>query len=303
MNFEIHLMKKLYILLLVLPGIGCQLFSGREKKGFDYCYATGRGLYVASYGQGDPQRVYINGTEAELSPDGSCIAYTDNGAPDHERRIAVLNLEAGKVTILDTACHNCYGPVWSPDGQYLAYNAFKAGSWSIKYVDKDNLHPVLLAATADSLRGYFAPTWSSDSRKILVQNMDTVFFYDLEGKVVRNIDLRQFDSAVSFTSLSTFLLTDKEDKLVCWGDVNEEGKGDGPPSAVFAYDLETGKTSRLTPRGYDCWAPVIKGDTIFCGGRPAASASGKGNIYRVGLDGDHFKLAYRNKTELSFAGR
>src|SRR6185312_5495899 len=49
-------------------------------------YATGRGLYVASYGQGDPQRVYINGTEAELSPDGSCIAYTDNGAPDHERR-------------------------------------------------------------------------------------------------------------------------------------------------------------------------------------------------------------------------
>jgi len=301
-QIEIQLMKKVYVLLLALPGVGCTYFSTQEKKGFDYCYTGGHGLYVANYGNGDPQHVYINGTDPVLSPDGTCIAYTDNGAPDHERRIAVLDLEAGKVAVLDTACHNCYGPVWSPDGEYLAYNAFQGSNWGIKYVDKGNLHPAVLAAPTDSLPGYFGPTWSADSRKIVVQNMSAVYIYDLDGKVLRSVPFSQMDTSVSFSSSSTFLLTDKEDKLVCWGEVDEQSDAEeGPPGAVFVYDLGTGKTSRISPKGYDCWGPVVKGDTVFCNGH--SRGKGKDNVYRVDLDGGHFKLAYKNRSAMSFAAR
>ena len=245
-------MKKLYLLLLALPGMGCRSFSTREKRGFDYCYQGLHGWYVANYGPGDPQHVYINGDGPMLSPDGTCIAYTDNGAPDHQRRIAVLNLEAGKVMVLDTACHNCYGPVWSPDGEYLAYNAFTGKDWSIKYVDKDNLHPAVLAAP-DSVTGYFSPTWSSDSRKIVIQNMSAIYVYDLDGKVIRRLAVSQLDSSVSISSASTFLLNGEEDKLVFWGEVDEAVDNmEYPPRAVFVYDLTTGKTSRISPKGYDC---------------------------------------------------
>src|ERR1700744_6493854 len=113
-------MRYVCILLFVLAGTGCQLLS-HKKKGYDYCYSNGHGVYVANYGH-DPVHVYVNGTDACLSPDGTRIAYTDQGAADHSRRIGVFDLEAGKVTILDSGCHNCYGPSWSPDGAYLVYN-------------------------------------------------------------------------------------------------------------------------------------------------------------------------------------
>ena len=88
-------MKKIVVGLFVLTAAGCQLMS-REKKGFDYCYTGSHGLFVAKYGSGEPQHVYINGIDPMLSPDGTCIAYTDYGAPDHERRIAVLAWRRGK---------------------------------------------------------------------------------------------------------------------------------------------------------------------------------------------------------------
>ena len=69
--------------LIALALCGCQ---SAQKKSYDYCYANSHGLYVGNYGH-DPVHVYVNGTDASLSPDGTRIAYTDLGAPDHVRRI------------------------------------------------------------------------------------------------------------------------------------------------------------------------------------------------------------------------
>ena len=92
-------MKQLYILGLVCLGTSCGLISSK-KKVFDYCYVNSKGLYAVAYGK-DPTRIFVNGTDPRLSPDGRKIAYTDIGR-NHERRIGVFDLEAGKVNILDT---------------------------------------------------------------------------------------------------------------------------------------------------------------------------------------------------------
>ena len=284
--------------LLVLAVCGCQQ---SHKKGYDYCFSSAHGLYVGNYGH-DPVHVYVNGTDASLSPDGTRIAYTDLGASDRSRRIGVFDLDAGKVTLMDTSCHNCYGPVWSPDGEYLVYNAMIGTEWGIKCVDKGNLHPMQVAVSEDSTGGFFSPTWSADSRKIAVQNMSGVYIYDLDGKVLREISFQQIDSAIQFSSESSFMLTGKEDKLVFWGsDGAAAAARADAPAAVFVYDLATSKTNRISPKGYDCWRPVIKGDTVYCRGRHGNSL--KENTYRMDLDGGHFKLAYRDKIDISFAQR
>jgi hypothetical protein len=187
------------------------------------------------------------------------------------------------------------------DGNYLVYNAFTGKDWGIKYTDKENQHPVVLATPSDSLMGFSSPTWSADSRKIVVQNMAAVYIYGLDGKIVQSIPFRQFDTTLSFSSASTFILSKKEDKLVYWAGMDEESKDGEPPSAVFVHDLAAGKSVRISPKGYECWQPVLKGDTIYCNGKHGGS--GKENIYRMDLDGGHFALAYRNKTDLSFAQR
>ncbi|HWB92281.1 MAG TPA: hypothetical protein VG605_10525 [Puia sp.] len=290
-------MRYVYI-LAILAVCGCQ---PSYKKSYDYCYANGHGLYVGNYGH-EPVHVYVNGTDACLSPDGTRIAYTDLGAADRARRIGVFDLEAGKVTLMDTGCHNCYAPVWSPDGNYLVYNAMICTEWGVKCVDKDNLHPMDVAVAHDSSGSFFSPTWSADSRKIAVQNMSGVYIYDLDGKVLRSIPFGQFDTSIQFSSQSSFLLTGKEDKLVFWGsDGSAVAARADAPAAVFVYDLATATTNRISPKGYDCWRPVMKGDTVFCRGRHGNSL--KENTYRMDLDGGHFKLAYKDKVDVSFAQR
>ena len=292
-------MKYLYFLALAFAFSACSLFSGK-KKCFDYCYVNGKGLYAVAYGK-EPTRIFVNGSDPRLSPDGRQIAYTDIGARDGQRRIGVFDLEAGKVTIYDTACHNCYGPVWSPDGQYLVYNAWTGKRWGIKYTDRDNQHPVVLTAPTDSLMGYSSPTWSADGKKIVVQDMAAVYIYDLNGRVLQTVPFGQLDSSLSFSSATTFVLNKREDKLVYWAGMDDKSGNGEPPSAVFVHDLGLGKSVRISPKGYECWQPVLKGDTVFCNGKHAGSP--KQNIYRMDLDGGHFALAYKNKTDVSFASR
>ena len=293
-------MRHYYLLALAFFATGCSLFPGK-KKCFDYAYVNGKGFYAVSYGK-EPTRIFVNGTDPRLSPDGRQIAYTDVGVRDHERRVAVLDLEAGQVRMMDTGCHNCYGAVWSPDGRYLVYNAFVDSNWCIKYIDRDNQHPVVLATPADSLMAFSSPTWSADSKKIVVQNKAGVYIYGLDGRVLQSIPFEQMDSSLSFSSSSTFVLNSKDDKLVYWAGMERTSKNGEPPAiALFVHDLAAGKSVRISPKGYECWQPVLRGDTVYCNGKHAGSE--KENVYRMNLDGSHFALAYKNRIDVSFASR
>ena len=292
-------MKYYYSLFFLLLSAGCsQPVKVKKAKAYDYCYSSDKeGAFLFSLADKQETRLHLDGTDLCLSPEGTRLAYTGYAGTDHERRIALMNLEDKKTTILDSNCHNCYGPVWSPDGEHIAYNAFNGDAWSIKCVDKDNLHPVMIAKAVNTQGGFYAPSWSTDSKKIVVQDMSAVYIIDLNGSIIKTIPMQEIDTTHMISSNSLFLFNKNEDKVIFQADVDGDVTGLGPPSAIFVYDFNDKKKTRLSPEGYDCFQPVIKADTLFFSGTKGKSK--KYNIYSTDLNGGHFKLAFKNRIGLS----
>lgn len=294
-------MKNYYLFLLTLFPAACH-HPVKEVKAYDYCYSNDRGVFLFSIADKQETRLNLEGNDVRLSPNGARVAYTYVGAPDHERRVAMMDLGDKKTTILDSGCRNCYGPVWSPDGNYLVYNAFTGSNWSIKCVDKDNRQPVMIAEATNAQHGYYAPAWTADGKKIILQDMSAIYLYDVNGALVKTISMQDIDTALYINSSSQFLLTAGEGKLVFEKEVMGDSTAEEPPLAIFAYDLHSKKLNRISPAGYDCFHPLLKGDTVFFSGIKGIGRHSHRpiiNIYSADLNGGHFGLVFKDRSEIS----
>lgn len=295
-------MKKYCLSFLPLLLLACHQPAQNDKnvKAYDYCYSNKGGIFLFSLADKQETRLELDCSDPCLSPDGVRLAYTINVGPDAERKIAVMDLVDKKVTMPDSNCHNCYGPVWSPDGNYLAYNAFTNHNWNIKCVDKDNRHSVMITNGDGTLPGYFEPSWSADSKKIILQDMSNVYLYDVNGVLIKKIPVQDIDTTLALNSASRVLLTTGEDKLIFENESTDSIAASEPPTAIFAYDLHNKKTARLSPPGYNCFSPVLKGDTVFFSGvRGVIRHSSKINTYSADTNGGHFGLVFKDRSNLS----
>jgi len=155
---------------ILIPLLFIGIIAAAQPKTYDYAYMNKKGICVYSVANKLERLVDAKGQDPCISPDGRKLAFTwSNKAGD--RFIAVIDLATNKKAIFNTHNNNCYGPVWSPNGKYIAYNAFNVekSDWSIAIIDSGNTSTKLLTA---SLQQSFSPTWTSDSQNVVVQNME-----------------------------------------------------------------------------------------------------------------------------------
>jgi len=272
--------------------------TSKPRRAYDYCYTNKSGIFVFTAGDRIGRHLKLEANDVRLSPDGTWLAYTYSDSSFPERRVGLMDLETEKTTILDSGCYNCYGPVWSPDGKYLAYNAYADRQWRIKYVDRENTHAEFLIKKVDG-HEYYSPQWAPDSRSIVVQDMAAVRIIDLGGNTLKTIPFSDIDTNIAVSSAISFLLTPKEEKLIYESGVSTDTipapNSDEPPSYIFSYDMNSKKVTRLTAAKYNCFKPVLRGDTIFCHGwDPAGEPHDMGNVYRMNINGGDFKLAFKS---------
>ena len=284
-------MKNTILLFLTIAVTSAQA----QPKSYDYAYVNKKGICVyAVYGKTE---ILIDaaGSDPCISPDGKKLAYTATDKQG-ERFIAVTDLNSKKKIIFNTKSNNCYGPMWSPNGQYIAYNVFNVqnSSWSIAIIDSGNTSFKVLTA---SLPQSYSPTWTADNKNIVAQDMEKVYLFDLDGTVVRSYKISDMTKDLSPSSADRFQLTADGRKIVFSSEVDEAGGTDGPPTAVFVYDINTKTTRRLSPRGYFCSDILVKGNKVLF--TTSKLKSPTQNISSVNMDGTNFKVLFPGCSNVS----
>jgi TolB protein len=285
------------ILLLLFMTSASAVYS--QSKSYDYAYSNKKGICVYSAADKKEYLVVKNGADPYISPDGTKLAYTVNGK-DSQRFIKIIDLTTKAITTLNTQNDNCYGAVWSPDGKFIVYNADINNKWSIEVIGSNNDEPKVLSG---KINDSYSPEWLANSKSIAVQDMAKIFVLDLSGNVMTVYDMKdlqgglpELKDGVGSSSFDQFVITDNNAKIVFSSETDEPGEN-GPPSAIFIYDIASKKTLRLSPKGYDAGHIIIKDNIVlFTASKHNSSIA---SIYSVDMDSKNFKLLFPGCTDIS----
>jgi len=105
---------------------------------------------------------------AQLSPDGSTVAYTlshINISEDKEyTTLWLLSLETGVSTQVAAGDYSDFNPRWSPDGQQIAFLSTRSGKSQIYLIARDGGEAQVLTCMEQGVSS--GPEWSADGKYI-----------------------------------------------------------------------------------------------------------------------------------------
>ena len=230
--------------------------------------------------------VTLKGADPHLSPDGTKLAYTSRSTGD--RKAVVYSLTTKKHLSINVGNHTSYAPVWSPDGQHLAFKTFVSGRWStgiFSFVDKT----FRILTNAHECN---APTWTADSKRLIVHDMNKVYIYELNGRLAKSYSFGTITKDYSISSDSRFILMPDEQTFLFTADVYKVGTF--PIGGVFMHNLQTGALIQLTPKGLNCTADLFLSNQneVFFSGSYDHEASN--NIHKINLSTRKFKTVVKD---------
>jgi len=145
-------------------------------------------------------------TPIDLSPDGEWVAYTLQdfrraaSVKDERYRVFtrtgtpvlmagcdvwITNTKSGEARNLTEGKGSSWGPVWSPDGRYLAFYSDRTGEAHLWIWEKSSgaLRQVS-DAIVRSIGAYQVPRWTPDSRKILTKVLPAETTIEAAGELI-----------------------------------------------------------------------------------------------------------------------
>ena len=230
-----------------------------ESVIYDLAFEKDGMIFVANFQKNILDSLF-EGFNPALSPDGHYLAFTDyNGG---KRHVTIYDFNTKKRIPINIPNDNNYGPIWSPDGKLIAFNIFYNNNWYIAVANKENTTVRII--TDKIKRGTYSPSWFSDSKKLLVHDLDYIYLVDLDGNILKKYFVNDIAKDLLVSSQTRFIMSSDEKKLFFSAGVDEDSDDfDEPPEAIFYYDFNLKKLNRLSPKGLYCAEIILKNDSML----------------------------------------
>jgi len=258
--------------------------QAQNKQKFNYAFMRNRKIIIYNT-QTKKETSLKKGYDPAISPDGEKIAYTDYNKK-LKRHVEVMNLHTKKTKRLNVNNKNYWGAQWSLDNTHLAFNIFNDSRWDVALItDTGRQKYKIISGEISSDLGVLLSSWTLDGKNIIVRTMDSLYVMDMDGNISNKTDLKLISGELVSSSDRRVLITADKKYYVYDGDSDDDGYDkDGPPSAIYRYDMEKNEIKRLTPKGYDCRQPVLtdEGKILYEGAKFNTETL---NVYSTDING------------------
>jgi TolB protein len=291
--------KKARFLLVALLGLTlhpsfCEEVGRAQRR---IAFARDSMIWTAN-ADGTEVRQLIKGADPSISPDGTKVAFTMSPSEGKEllRYIAVADVATGTTKIFKaTPSNNSFGPVWSPDGSQILFEIFVENHWRLGLVHADGSEFRFFKMPSLD-QGWWSVIWAPDAQSIFCQDLEKIYRFSVNGVLLVSWEISKVTPHGDMDSSKRLSISSDGKRLLINVNMDEEASlkdWEGPPPAIWLFDIQSAKATRLTPKksyaSDSCWL----GDADFL--LVDADKQGKTNsIYRASIDAWTPRLLIRN---------
>ena len=242
---------------------------------------------------GTGKKKIANGIFPAISPDGTRIALTtaEKSGATYVRRIAVAEIVTGKTTVFkDVPSENVYYPQWSPDSKRIVFTLRQNEVWNLATIAPDGTDFRILKKGA-KLGHALLPAWARDGGSIFCQDMTNIHQISVDGRVLAQWNIEKVIPNGGMSGDGRITVSPDGRLLLLSIDMGEEHNRkdwDGPPPALWTFEIATQKVVRITPKtlfSWDgCW--IDSNNILFLS---QAEGEKSASLYRMAIDGKNLK--------------
>ena len=289
-------MKQFIVAIFLCVAFTALLNAAQRKIAYDR-----RGKIFVADVDGTHSKKIADGAWPEISPDGTRVAFNTEGdaknRPDPERHIAIADVASGKVTVVpNIPSDNCFGPVWSRDGNQIAFYIMSEGDWQIGVVKSNGSDFRFLKKAGPNNNSFWSMCWALQDHSFFCQDLTNLYQFAVDGSLIKRWDIGKLTGGGSMSSGTRLDVSPNGRRIIFDVDLAEEStrkNWDGAPPGIFVLDLETDSATRVSAKGLYAFNPQFITDDEFLFSLQKENEN-EPSIYRMSTDGKNLKLLIKN---------
>jgi TolB protein len=288
-------MRKRISFALALASFSATALSADRHIAFE----RNNAVYVANL-DGTNEKKIADGIFPAISPDGTRVAFNTvekTSDTTYARYMTVVDLASGKVNVFkDVPSQNSYYPSWTVDGKQILFTTRPHEVWDLVAINSDGTNFHVLKPGVQNEVSCYSPVWAPDGQSAFCQDMTNIYQIGLDGAVRAQWKISEIVPKGDMSGDGRIDVSPDGKRLLLSIDMGEESgrkDWDGPLPALWAFDLQSQKATRLTPKKLFGWDGVwIDNDNILFLSR--ANGEKDDSIYRMTAAGKGLKHLLKN---------